>query len=233
MDLTDLRFVQAFMKSKEGKTGNVPSVFNKLIQTSKSMQSTYGPEKEFLNQKFDKKTIPKYQTLTKSFSKEQDLAKVNKLKTTILNYVQNLSEYEIYLLMNEYESKFFGLRLNVINQTIAEFINLEKSKLQKLNKRMIFIEQSKILKEMIQFGVPAPPKILNYITSNIYIFADIFSRLDEDLLITNFDFMLSPNPLSKYQAYYERLFEQEMPFYDNQNKWNMLKQIKNYIKLTK
>jgi hypothetical protein len=233
MDLTDPRFIQAFMRSKEAKTGNVPSVFNKLIQTSKSMKSTYEPEKEFLNRKFDRKTIPKYETLTKSFAKEQNLEKANKLKITILNFVENLSDYEIYLLVNEYENKFFGLRQNIINETTVEFANLAQSKLQKLIKRKIFIEQSKLLKEMIDFGVPAPPKILNYITSNIYIFADIFSRLDEDLLITNFDFMLSPNPLSKYQAYYERLFEQEMPFYDNQNKWNMLKQIKNYIKLTK
>jgi hypothetical protein len=37
MDLTDPRLIQAFMRSKEAKTANVPSVFNKLIQTSKSM----------------------------------------------------------------------------------------------------------------------------------------------------------------------------------------------------
>jgi hypothetical protein len=83
--------------------------------------------------------------LTKSFAKEQNLEKANKLKITILNFVENLSEYEMYFFGNEYENNFFWITTNVINETTVE----------------------------------------------------------------------SPNPLSKYKSYYERLFKQEMPFYDN------------------
>lgn len=227
MDLTDPRFVQAFMKSKEGKTENIPTLFNPMIQTSKTMKTVYDSEKAYLESKFENKVIPEYLDYTMRFHQSKTQEKANAIKEEIWTWLERLSEYEIRLIMRYYEKIFFGLRMDAIKKTIQNHPNVEKKDQRALMKREIFIQQAMLLKDMMQFGIPLSNKLKKYIDDNLFIFADIFSRNQENL-ITNYDLNVYTYPLDKYRGYYYRLFELDLPFYD-QDKVENLRTIQTYL----
>lgn len=226
--LTNPKFIQALMKSSEAKTENVPSLFNPMIQTSKSMKASYEPEKYFLESQFDKNIISVYHELSKSFFQQQDPAVAIAIREEIWSLIENLSEYEIYLLMKELESRFFGLRAAAIQKIKTQYPN----HMQSLMRREILLQQSEILKEMMEFGIPLTNKLHKYIQDNLYVFADIFSRNPEDK-ISGYDINVSPNPIEKYRNYYYKIFNTDLDIYvDYQFKQRNLERLKNYIRLS-
>jgi hypothetical protein len=233
MDLTDPRFIQAFMKSEEAKTSNIPDLFNPMIRTSKSMKTTYEPEKYFLETQFEKNTLPQYFEMVKTFYKQTDPIKIKEAQEDIWRYIESLSEYEIYLLMHNYESQFFNLRMSAIEKAKASKLTskLSSTDLAALIKREIFLQQSKILKEMMDFGIPSASKMLRYIDDNLYIFADIYSR-EEGNEITNYDFNVHVHPMTKYRNYYYKLFDNDNVNLYVPDRKIFLKRLENYLTLS-
>lgn len=221
MDLTDPKFIQAFMKSKEASVKNIPTIFHSLVQTSKSMKESYDPEKNYLESQFQKIIIPTYFQLVKEGNQEK-----------VLSFIDQLSIYELFLLSKHYENLFFDLRTSTIqNISKDHYQNLDQREKRALIKRYIFLEQSKILSEMLEYAIPLTKRLNKFVEDNIYIFADILAREDGNQ-ITNYDLNVYIHPMSRYQNYYYKLFNNDdLPFYKI-NKDSYLKIIEEFLNLS-
>jgi hypothetical protein len=228
MDLTDPRFIQAFMASKESKASNIPTVFNKLMQASKSMKETYQSEKYFLESQFEQKQIPVYLELVKLYQLKQD----EDIRNQIYDFINSLSEYEMYLLTMYYENQLFGLRKSAIDKSLKLGKSLTKRELYALMKRQIFLDQSVILKDLIDLGIPVTLRVSRYLNDNMYVFADILAR-NKDQLITGYDLNVYTYPLDKYRNYYYKLFYNDSfaSIFYGPNKDLILDKIKTYLSI--
>ena len=220
MDFTDPKFVQAFMKSEEANPSNISAVFTPLMLSSKSIRETYLPERQFLIDEFTKEFLH----LLRDYKQN----KVSKIE--MLEFLTSVTNFELLLVAQINESRFFDLRDKQVkivseqsNKKPADFLYKDRA----LLKRLIFIEQAKLLEEFIDLGYPMTPKLEKFIEENLYIYADILSRTP-DQLISAYDFNTKIVPMSSYQNYYYRLFDSDVDIY-KQDKQTQLAKIKKYL----
>ena len=220
MDFTDPKFVQAFMKSEQASPNSISTILIPLMLTNKSIRETFIPEREFLIDQFTKEFIQ----LVKDYQND----KSKKLK--ILEFLTNISDFEMLLIAKINERRFFDLKneqIKIVSEQSgknpSDFLYKERA----LVKRRIFIEQAKLLEEFIDLGYPMTPKVEKFIEDNMYIYADILSR-NPDQKITGYDFNTKIIPMSAYQNHYYKLFELDVEIY-KQDKQNQLAKIKQYL----